>query len=253
MHTKQPQNLITEHQSGSKKLQAFGVPVPFNYGCFPQTIRDPTKIDEISGLCGDNDPTDVIDLTKAFVDPGAVVNCRPLGAVCLIDEGKADWKIIVVNVDVESALSDAHSIADVERIAPGRIDEALKWLDDFKRHSTADSRLRFEVHDAHCAVNIIKGDHASYCSLLGEVGATGYARGHWIGSSPQRNQWIGTAIPHRHLASSPVVMNTTYTNATLIEKVPERMPSIRQISHRSAGEDSDASSPASNSSDKELA
>mmetsp|Transcript_15624 Transcript_15624/g.25369 ORF Transcript_15624/g.25369 Transcript_15624/m.25369 type:complete len:629 (+) Transcript_15624:65-1951(+) len=245
MHTKKPQNVITEHQSGSKKLQAFGVPVPFNYGCFPQTIRDPEKIDEISGVGGDDDPTDVIDLTGALVDPGAVVRCRPLGAVCLIDEGQADWKILVVNVDVESALSHARSVADVERMAPGRIDEALKWLDDFKKHSTVDSKLHFEIHDARCAVNIIERDHMSYRGLVKEVDATGYARGHWIGPV------VPTDLEQfeRHLGS---LVSTELPDTIFMETMPaarsDRLSPIQRKAFRqySDSEASDASSGASN-------
>jgi inorganic pyrophosphatase len=264
MKTKEPQNLISEHTSGSKKLQAFGVPVPFNYGCFPQTYRDPTKTDEISGLGGDDDPTDVIDLTGAFVDPGAVVRCRPLGAVCLIDDGEADWKTLVVNVDVESPLSDARSVADVERMAPGRINEALKWLDDFKRHSTVDSRLNFEIHEAAIAVSIIERDYESYCGLVREADSTGFARGHWIGSVIPQHEVTTiqyslkrqfTSSP-RSPASYPTMMDTAPPDTTFMEKVPERMlPIRRQASpNHSSSEDSDASSPASNAtSEHELA
>jgi len=184
-------------------------------------------------------------LTGALVDPGAVVRCRPLGAVCLIDEGQADWKILVVNVDVESALSHARSVADVERMAPGRIDEALKWLDDFKQHSTVDSKLHFEIHDARCAVNIIERDHVSYRGLVKEMEATGYARGHWIGSvvPTDREQF------ERHLGS---LVNTELPDTIFMETMPaarsDRLSPIQRTASRqySGSEASDASSGASN-------
>ena len=59
---------------------------------------------------------------------GEVVRCRPLGAVCLIDEGQADWKILVVNAD-EGPGKDLRSMAEVENMWPGRTREILTWMD----------------------------------------------------------------------------------------------------------------------------
>ncbi|CAE8581657.1 unnamed protein product, partial [Polarella glacialis] len=118
-------NVIREDAKGSRKLQAFGKPVPFNYGCFPQTYRDPQERDDIYDAPGDDDPLDVIDLSPQVVGVGKIACCRPLGAVCLIDEGQADWKIIVVNTELEDPLASARSIEEAERIAPGRIEKAL--------------------------------------------------------------------------------------------------------------------------------
>jgi len=177
-----PHNVIEEDVKGSKKLAQFGKPVPFNYGCFPQTYRDPEKADKLYSAPGDDDPLDVIDLADTQTEVGAVVRCRVLGAVCLIDEGQADWKVLVVNVNSNSALAEARSIEDVERISPGRIQACWTWMDELKSRG-GKAKLHRHIHDAECALKLIQEDHASWKELVNSANADGTARGHWICSS----------------------------------------------------------------------
>ncbi|CAE7237753.1 unnamed protein product [Symbiodinium pilosum] len=151
-----PNNAIEEDMKGSKKLAAFGKPVPFNYGCFPQTYRDPEKADDLYQAPGDDDPLDVIDLADTPTEVGTIVRCRVLGAVCLIDEGQADWKVLVVNVDSKSALANAYTVEDVERISPGRIQACWTWMDELKRGGgKGNATLHREIHDANRALKLI--------------------------------------------------------------------------------------------------
>jgi len=190
------QNVIREDAKGSRKLKAFGRPVPFNYGCFPQTFRDPEEIDGLYGAPGDNDPLDVLDLTYHAAGVGEVVCCRVLGAVCLIDEGRADWKILAVNAETKDPLSQAQSIEDAERILPGRVEEVLRWMDDFKQHSSAGgTTLHFDVHPASKAVSIIEQDHEAWRRLSAEADSSGYARGHWIRSARREAQGHPQVMP----------------------------------------------------------
>mmetsp|Transcript_21891 Transcript_21891/g.38741 ORF Transcript_21891/g.38741 Transcript_21891/m.38741 type:complete len:465 (+) Transcript_21891:80-1474(+) len=176
-----PHNAIREDPKGSARLAAFGRPVPFNYGCFPQTFRDPEQLCELYGAPGDDDPLDVLDLGFSESGVGEVVSCRPLGAVCLIDEGKADWKILAVNTATNGPLAHATSVEEVERLAPGRIKQCLSWIDDFKRSSGKDTaKLHWEIHGIDRAMKLIQDDHASWRSLVAEVDQHGHARGHWI-------------------------------------------------------------------------
>lgn len=178
-----PHNVIEEDLKGSAKLAKFGKPVPFNYGCFPQTYRDPSKADEVYSAPGDDDPLDVIDLADQPTKVGTIVRCRPLGAVCLIDEGQADWKVLVVNVDAKNSLADARSIEDVERLAPGRIQTCWAWMDELKRAGgKGNARLHREIHDAQSALKLIEEDHKSWRELVQSAGLDGTARGHWIRS-----------------------------------------------------------------------
>jgi inorganic pyrophosphatase len=60
---------------------------PGNYGFVPHTLAD------------DGDPVDVLVVGNTPIVPGAVVRCRPLGALLMEDEGGPDEKIIAVPVD----------------------------------------------------------------------------------------------------------------------------------------------------------
>eukprot|EP00933_Yihiella_yeosuensis_P017194 TRINITY_DN14432_c0_g1_i1.p1 TRINITY_DN14432_c0_g1~~TRINITY_DN14432_c0_g1_i1.p1 ORF type:complete len:375 (-),score=66.13 TRINITY_DN14432_c0_g1_i1:493-1617(-) len=181
IQTQLPLNVIGEDATGSERLRTFGQPVPFNYGCFPQTWRDPRVDCDTHGALGDNDPLDVIELTPESSGVGTVVRCRPIGAVCLIDEGKADWKILVVNVDFNGPLASARSPEEVEKLWPGRIAEVLAWVDGFKRLSgSEETKLHFKVHDANRALNLIDQDHTSWKRLIDDADSQGTSHGLWI-------------------------------------------------------------------------
>jgi inorganic pyrophosphatase len=60
---------------------------PGNYGFVPHTLSD------------DGDPIDVLVVGQVSVVPGAVVRCRPIGALLMEDEAGGDEKIIAVPVD----------------------------------------------------------------------------------------------------------------------------------------------------------
>lgn len=60
---------------------------PGNYGFVPHTLAE------------DGDPLDALIVGGSSVVPGAVVRCRPIGALLMEDEAGPDEKIIVVPVD----------------------------------------------------------------------------------------------------------------------------------------------------------
>mmetsp|Transcript_26904 Transcript_26904/g.62483 ORF Transcript_26904/g.62483 Transcript_26904/m.62483 type:complete len:471 (-) Transcript_26904:183-1595(-) len=217
LQTQLENNVIREDSKGSARLQSFGVPVPFNYGCFPQTYRDPLEHDELHDAPGDDDPLDVIDIGQIPVGVGDVVVCRPLGAVCLIDEGQADWKIFVVAAQSEGPFTALHSMADVESMWPGRVQEILKWMDDFKQHSCRGrTKLHYEVHGASVAISLIKKDHLSWRRLISRADAGGRAGPHWISKpsgahpevlqvawQPSHGSFALTGATTRHLSVHP--------------------------------------------------
>jgi inorganic pyrophosphatase len=60
---------------------------PGNYGFIPHT------------LSADGDPCDVLVVGQVPVVPGAVIRCRPVGALVMEDEAGGDEKILAVPVD----------------------------------------------------------------------------------------------------------------------------------------------------------
>jgi inorganic pyrophosphatase len=60
---------------------------PCNYGYVPHTIAD------------DGDPVDVLVITPYPIAVGAVIRCRPLGVLKMIDEAGGDSKLLAVPID----------------------------------------------------------------------------------------------------------------------------------------------------------
>ena len=60
---------------------------PGNYGFIPHTLAD------------DGDPCDILVVGPTPVVPGAVIRCRPIGALLMEDEAGNDEKILAVPVD----------------------------------------------------------------------------------------------------------------------------------------------------------
>jgi len=79
-----------DKQSGALFVDRFlgtAMVYPGNYGFVPHTLAQ------------DDDPIDVLIVGPASVVPGAVVRCRPIGALMMEDEQGPDEKIIAVPVD----------------------------------------------------------------------------------------------------------------------------------------------------------
>jgi inorganic pyrophosphatase len=106
---------------------------PGNYGFILQT------------LSADGDPCDVLVVTQVQVVPGAIVRCRPVGALLMEDEAGRDEKIIAVPVDALAPFyADIRNYRDLppimcEQIAhffqhykdleKGKWVTIVKWLD----------------------------------------------------------------------------------------------------------------------------
>ena len=60
---------------------------PGNYGFIPHTLSD------------DGDPCAVLVISQVPVVPGAVIRCRPVGALLMEDEAGKDEKVLAVPVD----------------------------------------------------------------------------------------------------------------------------------------------------------
>jgi len=78
---------------------------PGNYGFVPHTLSE------------DGDPIDVLIVGQVSVVPGAVVRCRPIGALLMEDEAGLDEKIVGVPVDaLHPFYTSVHSYEDLPPI-----------------------------------------------------------------------------------------------------------------------------------------
>lgn len=132
-----------------------------NYGAIAQTWEDPNIADPDTGLGGDNDPIDVLQLNSKPCRRGSVQRVRVLGALALVDSGETDWKLLVVNVD-DVAEKQATSWRHVDDIPKARVDEIRNW---FKMYKTAEGKpenvyaLDGKAVDPEHALRVAKRTH----------------------------------------------------------------------------------------------
>jgi len=134
IHKSEPFNPLLQdvQKDGSLRYYVYS-PSIINYGAIAQTWEDPNQPDKATGLGGDNDPIDVLQLNEAPCETGAVQRVRVLGALALVDDGETDWKLLVVDVDA----ADAPAWRDVGDIPKERVDELREW---FRNYKTAEGK-----------------------------------------------------------------------------------------------------------------
>lgn len=63
----------------------------------PQTWENDKYLDKETKCYGDNDPIDIVEISNKKFACGSITPIKVLGAVCLLDQGELDWKIICIN------------------------------------------------------------------------------------------------------------------------------------------------------------
>lgn len=94
------------------RFQSTSVAYPANYGSIVSTTG------------GDNDPLDALVLARTPIHPGAVIKCRPIGVLRMVDGGEADEKIIAVPTDdVDPAYANVKEMSDLAPVESQRIEQ----------------------------------------------------------------------------------------------------------------------------------
>ncbi len=94
---------------------------PCNYGFIPHT------------LSGDGDPCDVMVVGETPVVPGAVIRCRPIGALLMEDESGEDEKILAVPIDkLHPFYEKVKSYADLPEILCAQIAHFFEHYKDLE-------------------------------------------------------------------------------------------------------------------------
>lgn len=104
-----------------------------NYGAIPQTWEDPSEIHPDTGVGGDNDPIDVVQLNDAPCQVGEVQEVRLLGVFALIDGDETDWKLIVVKKN----MPETDNWKDVDDVPQEKLSEIKEW---FRNYKTAEGK-----------------------------------------------------------------------------------------------------------------
>jgi len=133
IHKGHEPNPLIQDTVGTSKLRFYkhGESI-VNYGAIPQTWEDPIVADPDTGLGGDNDPIDVLQLNSKPCRRGAVQRVRILGALALVDGGETDWKLLVVNAD-DSTEAEATNWRHVDDVPEDRMGEIRNWFKLYKR------------------------------------------------------------------------------------------------------------------------
>ncbi len=94
---------------------------PGNYGFIPHTLAD------------DGDPCDVLVVNPTRVVPGAVVRCRPIGALMMEDEAGGDEKILAVPCNETFPYYDGvHEADDLPAIVKQQIEHFFTHYKDLE-------------------------------------------------------------------------------------------------------------------------
>ena len=146
------------------KLRLYPFESLVNYGCLPQTWEDPNHADASTGMLGDNDPVDVVEVGSRIAATGEVYPVKLIGILGMIDEGEMDWKAIAIDVNDPDAAAIS-TIADLEAAQPGKVADIVRWFETYKmpdgkpRNAFAfDSQAK----DADFAMGVIRDTHAMW-------------------------------------------------------------------------------------------
>ncbi|AXK83060.1 inorganic diphosphatase [Pseudolabrys taiwanensis] len=95
---------------------------PGNYGFIPHTLSD------------DGDPCDIIVVSQVPVVPGAVIRCRPVGALLMEDESGKDEKILAVPVDaLHSYYTGVANYSDLPEVLTEQIAHFFQHYKDLEK------------------------------------------------------------------------------------------------------------------------
>lgn len=105
---------------------------PASYGFIPRTYAD------------DGDPLDVLVLAQEPIHPMTIVRCRAIGVMRMIDQGKADDKMIAVHV----ADPEYNSYEKITDLPPHKMKEIARFFEDYKTLENKRVRVKKPVGTA---------------------------------------------------------------------------------------------------------
>ncbi len=91
---------------------------PCNYGFIPHTMSE------------DDDPLDILVITRVPLLAGSVIPCRPIGVLNMVDESGIDKKIIAVPTSKLAKFYD--HVKEPEDLPDGRLSELSHFFEQYK-------------------------------------------------------------------------------------------------------------------------
>lgn len=146
------------------KLRQYPFESLVNYGALPQTWEDPEHKDASTGMMGDNDPIDVVEVGSRIAASGEVYPVKLLGVLGMLDEGETDWKCIAICAN--DPLADSiDTVQDLEKHMPGKVSAIVEW---FKYYKVPDSKpvndfaFDGEAKDAAFTMDVVEMTHKAW-------------------------------------------------------------------------------------------
>ena len=123
---------------------------PTNYGFIPRTYSE------------DNDPLDVLVFCSEKIEPLALVNCKPIGVLYMIDGGEKDEKILAV----PKKDPFFNKVNDVSELPSHYIDEIKHFFAAYKALENKETEVK-NVEGADTAKSVIKKALENYKNKFG--------------------------------------------------------------------------------------
>lgn len=124
---------------------------PTNYGFIPQTLSE------------DGDPLDILVFSQIAIQPLCLVEATVIGAFKMLDEGKADDKIIAV---AKNDMSVNH-VVNVHDLAEHYHVEIRNFFEEYKKLENKKVLVN-ELLDKEAALEIITHDRQNYINQFGK-------------------------------------------------------------------------------------
>lgn len=114
---------------------------PGNYGFIPHSLSD------------DGDPIDVLIASTRAITPGAVVNCRPIGALIMKDEAGGDEKIIAVpSTRLTRRYESVENASDLPRITIEQIEHFFAHYKDLETNKWVEVERWIDAEEAKALI-----------------------------------------------------------------------------------------------------
>eukprot|EP01129_Flabellula_baltica_P008814 TRINITY_DN3536_c0_g1_i1.p1 TRINITY_DN3536_c0_g1~~TRINITY_DN3536_c0_g1_i1.p1 ORF type:complete len:296 (+),score=83.52 TRINITY_DN3536_c0_g1_i1:37-924(+) len=166
MDKAQPGNpIVHDLKDGDLRITNYH-PYLWNYGYLPQTWEDPSVEDPRTGLLGDGDPIDVIEIGRFTYQTGDVVPVKIIGALKMIDDGETDWKILAISHN-DPHLSVINTPEDLDTFKPGMKESIVNFLINYKvNDGKAPNQVDSKVIPANEAIEIVNETHVAWEELV---------------------------------------------------------------------------------------
>ena len=167
--------------------------IPFNYGCIPRTWEGNTEDHKYEftseAMKGDDDPIDVVDISRLEVKVGDITKIIVLGSMGLVDQGEIDWKIFSYALNDQELnivmQGDSESYQSFLLKVYNRLNEIRPKIEDwFVNYKTVDGKSQntfvnqgsmFDIDFSH---HVILDANKRYNSLIN--GSTSNSSCLWI-------------------------------------------------------------------------